>query len=360
MEAAGIASVRTGLTIGGKNIDDHFVTTPTAIIENASGSRSREQSVSGLALDRSTRAGPVGWRQHAESLWTRVQADCRAHWRLRCPPCSASGCSTRVWNWELLRPVWQRVWLESLPYCMACLPPLLEQRLERCQRLTPLATGRSGHRIPLGLLLISRGWLTPAQLKTALGRQRRRGGKLGKALCDLGYTGEERIAAGLAMQWACPLLTLRKPVSGHDLRLVPRRLQELHGMVPVHYAEAARVLVLAFSGSIDYGLMQAIGSMLECRVEPCVATESQVRTALSTPPGLAREPEITFQRIPESGERSSIALSYIQHWGAHRVRVAGCGRAVWVRLQRPGQKAQELPQTLDLLFETPVQEAAAA
>ncbi len=295
------------------------------------------------------------WRRKTGALWGRMLSD----WRLRYPACSAPGCSTRTWNWELLRPVWQRVWLENQPYCLACLPPVLQRIFELSQQ-PERAPVRPAHRIPLGLLLISRGWLTPKQLRTGLGRQRRRGGKLGNALRELGYTGEDRIAAGLAMQWACPVLTLRSPVSMRHLRLIPRRLQELHGVIPVHYAKAARALVLAFSDGVDYGLMQAIGGMLDCRVEPCVATETQVRTTLSAPLGLAREPEITFERISESHEQSAIALNYIQHWGAHSVRIVGCGRAIWTRLQRPGSKTSDCPQTLDLLFEIPLPTSAAA
>ena len=258
-----------------------------------------------------------------------------------------------------MRPVWQRVWLENEPYCLSCLAPAVHRRFALCHQVTAPAP-KAAHRIPLGLLLISRGWLTPAQLRTALGRQRRRGGKLGETLCALGYTGEDRIAAGLAMQWACPLLTLRTPVSGRDLGLIPLRLQELHHAVPVHFAEPSRVLVLAFCGSVDYGLMHAIGGMLNCRVEACVATETLLRRTLKAAPDSAREPEISFERIPESSERSSIALSYIQHWGAHTVRVVRCGKAVWARLERPAARAAREPQKLDLLFETPTGEIAAA
>jgi len=299
------------------------------------------------------------WRQQSSMLWGRMREAWHARWQRQCPPCSAPGCLTSPWSWERLRPVWQRVWLENEPYCSPCLAPALHRRFALCHQMA-VPAAKASHRIPLGLLMISRGWLTPAQLRTALGRQRRRGGRLGDALCALGYTGEERIAAGLAMQWACPVLTLRSPVAERDLGLVPLRLQELHAAVPVHYSEPSRVLVLAFCGSVDYGLMHAIGGMLDCRVEPCVATETQVRRALSASPDNAREPEISFERIPECSERSSIALSYIQHWGAHTVRVVRCGKAVWARLERPAQKPSLELERLDLLFEAVAGEVAAA
>jgi hypothetical protein len=179
-------------------------------------------------------------------------------------------------------------------------------------------------------------------------------------LCELGYTDEDRIAAGLAMQWACPLLTLRSPVSEQDLRRIPRRLQELHGVIPVHYAPAGRVLVLAFSRILDYGLMQAIESMTQCRVEPCVATETQLNRALTEPRVLPGRQEIAFEQIQGASAQSAIALNYIQRWGAQRVRIASSGRAIWVRLDRSETRSQNPVQTIDLLFETRPQESVAA
>ena len=333
----------------------HNAVTGKALVHRNLGSISPGSTAPDSTEPDSTESRTTGWRRHTEAFLCRMRAD----WRLRYPACNAHECSTRAWSWELLRPVWQRVWLADEPYCLACLPPILQRRFEYYKQLTA-APARAAHRIPLGLLLVSRGWLTPRQLRAGLGRQRRRGGKLGNALCELGYTGEDRIAAGLAMQWACPVLTLRSPVSGRDLQLVPRRLQELHNVIPVHYSEATRVLVLAFADGIDYGLMQAIGGMLDCRVEPCVATETQVRKTLDAPSSLAREPAICFERIPEGSDQSAIAMNYIQHWSAHTVRIAGCGRTIWARLQKPGARPQDAPRILDLLFDASAQDTAAA
>ena len=112
--------------------------------------------------------------------------------------------------------------------------------------------------------------------------------------------------------------------------------------------------------AVRYGLMQAIGGMLGCRVEPCVATETQVYRTLTAPLDLAGKQEIAFDGIPESRAQSAIALNYILHWGAGNVRITGCGRAIWARLQRPGSRSSECVETLDLLFETPSENPAAA
>ena len=46
-------------------------------------------------------------------------------------------------------------------------------------------------RLPLGLLLLSRGCISHAQLQLALERQRERGGALGDVLCELNFCHRE-------------------------------------------------------------------------------------------------------------------------------------------------------------------------
>jgi hypothetical protein len=279
-----------------------------------------------------------------------------AAWRARRqanrPPCAGDDCPAREWDWVPFWPARERVYLESIPYCTACLPLALLHRFTAFD-LAGSPAPRSAHRIPLGLLLLSRGWLTPGQLRSALGRQRRRGGRLGDTVRSLGYVNEDQITAGLAMQWACPVLAFRSVVSERHLRRVPLRLQELHRMVPVHYSEQAGVLILAFSRGVDYSVTQALAGMLGCRIEPCLASETEVRRNLSSLRSLERSSEITFERVCDAGEKSSITQSYIQRWGAQRVRVTACGTSVWARLERPGQ-------TFDLVFEASAIGASAA
>jgi hypothetical protein len=205
----------------------------------------------------------------------------------------------------------------------------------------------------LGLVLLSRGWLTPGQLREGLERQRRVRGKLGESLRALGYIHEDEIAAGLAAQWACPMLLFRSAVAERHLRRVPLRLQQRYRMVSVHYSEQTNVLVLAFSEGVDYALTQALAGMLECRIEPCLAPATEVERHLARLQDLERSSEITFERIRESSERNSITESYVRCWGAHRVRVTACGSSVWARLEKPGE-------TLDLLFDGAVPEVSAA
>ncbi len=298
---------------------------------------------------------PVAAPPHSGSLqqrWTERWTAWRARRRAKYPPCAGTGCPLQARGWGSFWLPYEQVFLENASYCVACLPEALSHRFAACH-LAVSPSRRFAHRIPLGLVLLSRGWLTPGQLRSALGRQRRRGGRLGDALRALGYVSEDQITAGLAMQWACPVLAFRSIVSECHLRRIPLRLQELHQMVPVHYSEHTGVLVLAFSGGVDYSVTQALASMLDCRIEPCLASETEVRRNLGSLQGREHASEITFERVRESDEKSCITQSYIQRWGAHHVRVTACGTSVWARLERPGQ-------TLDLVFDACAVEASVA
>jgi hypothetical protein len=205
----------------------------------------------------------------------------------------------------------------------------------------------------LGLVLVSRGWLTPGQLREGLERQHHRGGKLGESLQALGYVHEDEVTAALAAQWACPVLLFRSPIPERHLRRVPVRLQERYHMVPVHYSEQTGVLVLAFSEGVDYALTQALAGMLGCRIEPCLAPATEVRRNLARLQDLERTSEITFERMQGTGEMCAIAESYARCWSADRVRIAACGSSVWTRLEKAGQ-------TLDLLFDLTALASSAA
>jgi len=61
------------------------------------------------------------------------------------------------------------------------------------------------HRVPLGLLLLSRQQMTAAQLRTALERQRASGeGRIGDWLRRWVLPSELQITAAVARQWRVP------------------------------------------------------------------------------------------------------------------------------------------------------------
>jgi len=57
-------------------------------------------------------------------------------------------------------------------------------------------------RMPLGLLLLSRGILSHEQLKIALDHQRVSGANFGDVVQQLGFATQQQVTAAVAAQWA--------------------------------------------------------------------------------------------------------------------------------------------------------------
>ena len=144
--------------------------------------------------------------------------------------------------------IWQRalgkdsgVLLEGTRYCLdRCLEPALGEIIVRTGSIRQ--NSRAAHRVPLGLLLVSRRQLTPEQLRSALETQHREGhGRLGDWLLSLGFADEQQITAALARQWSCPVLRVHSSYP-RSIRIpqIPFTLLESSAMIPVDYVAPAQ------------------------------------------------------------------------------------------------------------------------
>ncbi|HEY1271187.1 MAG TPA: hypothetical protein VGF08_04360 [Terriglobales bacterium] len=204
------------------------------------------------------------------------------------------------------------------------------------------------HRIPLGLLLISREQLTPEQLHFALSAQRSAGrGRLGEWLLALGFVTEERITAALARQWSCPVLRT-DCLERRFCRCprIPARLLENFAMIPLDYTRATSTLHIACSDAIDHSVLYAIESMTKIRTAPCLAPASFVRANLLSFLRDRHENEAAFECPAETAECCRIIRSYSLRLSSEEIRLAGCGPYVWIRLLRDSRPS------MDLLFRT--------
>ncbi len=163
--------------------------------------------------------------------WTQLQ-NAWERWTAL-PRCAEPKCATDAWGRKLgLRG--QGIDLQGSWYCS---PPCFEaaarryfQRSAVSLRMNP----RLQHRVPLGLLMLSRGQLDNRQLRAGLLKQQSDGVKLGTCLEKLGFVTEQQITAALGLQWACPVVP---PVVAAELdcaRMVPLALMQEFRMLPIH------------------------------------------------------------------------------------------------------------------------------
>src|SRR5688572_49756 len=85
----------------------------------------------------------------------------------------------------------------------------------------------------LGEILVHAGVLTEAQLRAALGEQRRWGGPLGRILVDMKLVNEEAMVQALSHQLNFPTVNLdQRKIDMAVLDLVPADLADQHAVVP--------------------------------------------------------------------------------------------------------------------------------
>jgi hypothetical protein len=130
------------------------------------------------------------------------------------------------------------------------------------------------HRIPLGLLMLEKGWITEGQLRGAVTSQKQHGGRLGGWLVRQQGVSEELVTRALALQWSCPVLSAGAQDAARLAPLVPRLFVDAFGAVPLRLA-AGKVLYLGFEDRLDPVLARAIERMTELRVECGVVADAE-------------------------------------------------------------------------------------
>lgn len=251
-----------------------------------------------------------------------------------CYGCGDRACtSMRRW-WRRL--VWRRgrIRLHEVWYCAPqCFEHAVEDCITRAQRSNGAAAGVR-HRIPLGLLMISRGHLTNQQLRTALEAQRASGcERLGQHLERLGYATESQVTAALGLQWSCPVLLNPGAIDLRAVRMLPYRLLERYRILPLQFVEASRVFHLAFCEGVDYNALCAIEQMIRCRTEPCLVGRSVMDKMLEQIGQQARHGDFLFEGWRPASDMARIASNYALKLGAEETRIVSCNGCIWVRLQ---------------------------
>jgi hypothetical protein len=187
--------------------------------------------------------------------------------------CANQACRTgwmQVWR-SRSAPVFEGGWTCS----EACMATRMRQAVLRECKGRAEARPPHRHRLPLGLLMLEQGWVTAEQLRGALESQRKHGaGRLGSWLVKQHGVSEETVTRALAMQWSCPVLSVRSQHPAQLASFVPRLFVDAFGAVPLRLA-AGKVLYLGFEDRLDPVLARAVERMTGIRAECGVVTDSE-------------------------------------------------------------------------------------
>lgn len=237
---------------------------------------------------------------------------------------------------------WLRLWrrrqiprMEGQWACSAeCMQTFVEAAVSReLAGDMPWGTQSHRHRMPLGLILLSQGWITEEQLRTALEAQRTvRKGRIGNWLMRQCNLPEERVTRALAMQWGCPIF----PVANHQpesvATLVPRLFLDSFGILPVRVA-SGRILYLGFEDRIDAAAALAIARMTGLRIETGIVPAAQYLRVHERMMNAAF-PKAVLTEAATSTAAAQIMSAAIERVKPHEARVVRLHQYLWLRMWR--------------------------
>lgn len=197
-------------------------------------------------------------------------------------------------------------------------------------------------RLSLGLVLLSKGFLTAEQLRSAMEQTQLTGEDVGSAAVRLGYVTEKQVNIAHAAQWGYPVFASERTVRPVEAEL-PRVLLEACSAVPLHYSLAARRILLGFATRVEHRLLDAVEQMTGCRAEACFITASdfdEQREQMTQPSGYE---ERVYEESNETVRMAQTLGRIAGEAGASHVLFAECKGYIWTRMT--GKRG-----TTDLLF----------
>ncbi len=239
-------------------------------------------------------------------------------------------CGSRPMSVRLHMRSGQRPQFEGNWHCgKLCLQRAIAACVRREFRSGHSGESRVRHRIPIGLLLQTRGVITADELRRALVLQEQAGARLGDILVRHFRVDERSIASALAAQWNAPLWHLPSVPSQELLRLAPLPLFRRSGTLPFRLI-GTRVS-LATADGLDPPIALALERMHGVAVESGFAVASSLDAAWTTLSASAPLPveEVRCDDADDLTRRMIKTISTLQPVQSRAVRI-GC--RMWLRL----------------------------
>lgn len=257
--------------------------------------------------------------------------------------CQSPGCVERSGQ----RPWYKRPYAIELQGGRCCSPDCLQHAIVRLAGdLLPRgeAPAPRAHRIPLGLLLLSRNVIDAEQLRGALEAQKQNGrGRLGEWLRREHGVPEEQITAAVALQWARPLFPLPESPTWRQCRgWLPLGLMHTLSMAPLHFAADQQCLYVGFSQTVAFHALHAVQEIYGCRTEACIIGDSDLERIETEFRRSSVHPAAVDLRFDGSSleEIGAIVREHAQRLLTRQIRMTAVAPFIWVRLQ--GEHASHL------------------
>jgi type IV pilus assembly protein PilB len=131
----------------------------------------------------------------------------------------------------------------------------------------------------LGEMLVAGNLIKEEQLKRALDEQKKRGGRLGEVLVDLGFISEHTIATFLGRQLQIPFIEIDKQLIDTDsVKLIPGEMARRLGVMPLF--KDREQLVVAMADPLNIFGVDDIRKAAGRQVKQVVATRTDIKRAI--------------------------------------------------------------------------------
>lgn len=265
-------------------------------------------------------------RMSIESFRTAVDRG----WKNMHSVCALRTCR----NTMLIRSVPQRrvgVQVGQLWYCSVdC---FVSAALSRLAELTDERIVEMPHRprLPIGLVMQSKGYLTGEQLRYAMAQSQLHGEELEIALLRLGLASERQLASARSVQWRCPLV--KQDGVGQAVEAdIPATLLRASCAVPLHYSLAAKRLLLGFVYRVEHTLMHALEQMTGCKAEPCFITATEFDIQMTRVTGVPDCEETVFEQLMTPMQMANTLGGLAVEISAREASFVNCRDYIWTRL----------------------------
>lgn len=243
------------------------------------------------------------------------------------PVCSHGDCRSSHWKrWKGRR---EGILFNASWYCgRECLEVALTRFLESVH--PGPGERRSVHRLPLGLLLLSRGNIDQEHLLRALKQKGENpSSRIGECLAALGAVSEAQITRALGVQNCLPVLLSRDVTLNGE---VPMHLQRANDAICCTTQYPGEVICVAFGIRAQTGFVKAVEFMTGRPVEPCMTPLSFVQQCWEQSASRCKPAEVVFDRSCSGLEITSTIVSYASQVGCERLRAVNTGGWLWAEL----------------------------
>ncbi len=155
----------------------------------------------------------------------------------------------------------------------------------------------------LGEMLVGSGLLKEEQLTRALEEQKKRGGKIGDVLVDLGFINEHNMATFLARQLHVPYIEIEKQLVDPDsVKLIPSDMARRITAIPLYKDKEA--LVVAMADPLNIFGLDDMRKAAGREIRQVVATRRDIQRAISNYYGMGQT--IEDATMDFAGETSAV------------------------------------------------------